>query len=99
MNDLEQPMISLIVGVPRERIQGERRVALVPEVVAEVQKLGLTVVVESGAGEEASYSDDAFALAGARIESVPGAAYRQVDIVAHVQPPVPEEIHLLPRGP
>jgi NAD(P) transhydrogenase subunit alpha len=98
MNDLEQPMISLIVGVPRERIQGERRVALVPEVVAEVQKLGLTVVVESGAGEEASYGDDAFALAGARIESVPGAVYRQVDILAKVQPPVPEEIKLLRRG-
>jgi NAD(P) transhydrogenase subunit alpha len=98
MNDFEQPLISLIMGVPRERLEGEHRVGLVPEVVRELTTLGLTVVVESGAGINATFDDEEFALAGARIESVPGAVYRQADILTKVQPPVPQEIELLRRG-
>ena len=56
---------SLVVGVLREDAQGERRVALVPEVVTRVQALGLSVVVERGAGERAYFSDDEYAAAGA----------------------------------
>ena len=98
MGELEGPQGSVIVGVPRERVIGERRVALVPDVVEGLTTLGLTVVVESGAGEGAYFDDETFALAGARIESQAEAVYRQADIVAKVQPPLPEEVGLLRPG-
>lgn len=98
--DLE-PSVSatpLTVGVPRERLAGERRVALVPEVVEELARLGVSVVVESGAGDGAFYDDDAFSLAGAQIEAQPVDLYRQASILARVQPPTPEEIELMRPG-
>jgi len=98
MDDSDQPESSVIVGVPRERVTGERRVSLVPDVVEELTKLGLTVAVESRAGEAASFGDEAYLLAGARIESSSGAVHRQATILAKVQPPLPDEIKLLPRG-
>jgi NAD(P) transhydrogenase subunit alpha len=61
--DSDRP--ALVVGVLREDAQGERRVALTPEVVARVQALGLSVLVEPGAGERAFFSDDEYAAAGA----------------------------------
>jgi NAD(P) transhydrogenase subunit alpha len=56
---------SLVVGVLREDAQAERRVALTPEVVGRVQALGLSVLVEQGAGERALYRDDEYTAAGA----------------------------------
>jgi H+-translocating NAD(P) transhydrogenase subunit alpha len=55
------------VGVPRETGDGERRVATVPAVVPLLTKLGLEVVVESGAGEAAGFLDEAYSAKGARI--------------------------------
>ena len=52
------------IGVPKETAQGERRVALVPEVVAKLVEAGHEVVVERGAGSAASFEDDAFEEAG-----------------------------------
>lgn len=89
---------TLTIGVPRERIPGERRVALVPDTARELVDLGLSVAVESGAGSEAFFDDESYFLAGARIESVPGAVHRQADILAKVQPPLAEEIELLRPG-
>ena len=56
---------SLVVGVLREDVQSERRVALTPEVVVRVQALGLSVLVERGAGEKALYRDEDYTEAGA----------------------------------
>jgi NAD(P) transhydrogenase subunit alpha len=47
------------IGVPKETFPGERRVALVPGVLATLGKLGLTAVVERGAGEAAGFPDAA----------------------------------------
>jgi len=55
------------VGVPRETAAGERRVALVPDTVKRLVAAGIDVVVESGAGAEASHPDAAYADAGATI--------------------------------
>jgi H+-translocating NAD(P) transhydrogenase subunit alpha len=55
------------IAVPKETAPGERRVALVPEVVKKLAASGFDVVVESGAGEGASFSDDAYRAAGAEI--------------------------------
>jgi NAD(P) transhydrogenase subunit alpha len=55
------------VGIPRETTQGERRVALVPESVGKLSAVGFELVVEPGAGEAASFPDDAYTEAGATL--------------------------------
>ena len=55
------------IGVPREVFPGEKRVATVPEVVEKLVKLGFSVVVESGAGDAANCTDDAYRAAGAEV--------------------------------
>src|SRR5215471_9409357 len=79
------------VGVPKETAQGERRVALVPELVATLE--GIEVVVEQGAGERASFTDAAFTEAGAAIGD-PWAA----DLVAKVRKPSDDEVGKLREG-
>jgi NAD(P) transhydrogenase subunit alpha len=49
----------MIIGVPRESLLGETRVAATPQTVRQIIKLGYTVVVESGAGAAASFADHA----------------------------------------
>lgn len=98
MVDSNQPSDSLILGVPRERVAGERRVALVPDVVEELTRLGVTTVVESRAGEEAFFDDAAFLASGAEIEPDAGRVYDRAKIVAKVQPPLVEEIEVLRPG-
>jgi H+-translocating NAD(P) transhydrogenase subunit alpha len=76
------------VGVPKETVEGEHRVALVPEVVRKLAAKDFEVVVESGAGEDAMLSDAAYEEAGAEIsDDVWGA-----DVVAKVAAPTDEEI-------
>ena len=86
------------IGVPRETFVGEKRVATVPEVVAKLVKLGFSVAVESGAGDAASFSDDAYRAEGAVI--VPNAAelWATSDIVFKVRPPSTEEVALVRPG-
>jgi len=79
------------VGVPKETAQGERRVALVPELVSKLD--GIEVVVEQGAGAAASFTDDAFTEAGAAIGD-PWAA----DLVAKVHKPSDDEVGKLRDG-
>jgi len=55
------------IGIPKETFAGEKRVATAPEVVEKLIKLGFAVTVESGAGNGASFYDDAYAAAGAKI--------------------------------
>ena len=63
------PSRALVVGVPLESQEGEHRVALTPAVVPAIAKLGAEVVVESGAGAEAGFTDAAYEEKGARIGS------------------------------
>jgi NAD(P) transhydrogenase subunit alpha len=76
------------VGVPKETVEGERRVALVPEVVRKLTGKGFEVLVESGAGDEAMLTDAAFEEAGATISD----AVWDADLVAKVAAPTAEEI-------
>ncbi|MGV0743612.1 Re/Si-specific NAD(P)(+) transhydrogenase subunit alpha [Mycolicibacterium sp. XJ870] len=59
----------MIIGIPRESLPGETRVAATPQTVGQIIKLGYTVVVESGAGAASSFSDGAYIDAGADIGS------------------------------
>ena len=55
------------IGIPKERREYERRVAATPETVKKFAGLGFAVTVETGAGEGASFPDEAFRQAGAEI--------------------------------
>src|SRR5690606_20841992 len=86
------------IGVPKEITPGERRVATTPEVVGHLKKLGFSVIVEPGAGEEASFSDDAYVAAGAEIAPNAAAVWSEADIVLKVRAPSDAEIEQLRRG-
>jgi len=79
----------MIVGVPKESAPGERRVALVPELVARLTKAGLGVIVESGAGAAAGFLDSSYIDVGARVESE---VLDRADILLKVQPPTIVEV-------
>src|SRR3954468_7885626 len=75
------------IGVPKETVEGERRVALVPEVVKKLVGKGHEVVVEGGAGEAALVPDGLFADAGATIGDPWGA-----EVIVKVAPPTTGEL-------
>jgi NAD(P) transhydrogenase subunit alpha len=84
------------VGVARERIPGERRVAATPETVKQLVGLGLEVVMEQGAGEASGHADVAYREAGAQV--VAGLAPADVDVLAHVRPLDPVTVASLRPG-
>jgi NAD(P) transhydrogenase subunit alpha len=88
----------LMIGVPRETFPGEKRVATVPEVVEKLIKLGFSVTVESGAGEGANYSDDAYREAGAQVIDNAAKLWAASDIVFKVRAPSTEEVSLIRPG-
>ena len=88
----------LTIGVPREIAAGEKRVATVPEVVEKLIKLGFAVLVESGAGDAANISDDAYRAAGAGIVDAAAKLWSSADIIFKVRGPSSEEIGLMREG-
>jgi NAD(P) transhydrogenase subunit alpha len=81
----------MILGVPKEIIPGETRVALIPESVAQLVKKGVQVLVESGAGLSSSFLDEAYEKAGATIVPDAAALYSRSDMICKVQRPVMNE--------
>jgi len=90
--------MSLTIGVPRETVAGEKRVATVPEVVEKLIKLGFRVRVESGAGAAANFGDDAYQAAGAQVASGAADLYAAADMVFKVRAPTPDELALMKPG-
>ena len=92
------------VCVLRESRAGERRVALVPAEVGALAKMGVEVAVETGAGEEASFLDDAFLDVGASVCESAAQALEGSDVVVKINPPSTgangsaDEIAALPEG-
>lgn len=78
--------MSLTVAAVRESAPGETRVALVPETIAPLRSLGLDVLVQTGAGLRAHFSDDAYAAAGAAAVSA-DELFARADIVLCVVAP------------
>jgi len=74
----------VIVGVPKESFPGERRVALVPSVVPNLNKVGLEVAIEQGAGREAGYPDAAYTEKGVKILPDRAAVFQAADIITQV---------------
>uniref|UniRef100_A0A8C6LUP7 proton-translocating NAD(P)(+) transhydrogenase n=1 Tax=Nothobranchius furzeri TaxID=105023 RepID=A0A8C6LUP7_NOTFU len=87
------PYKDLVVGVPKETLQNERRVALSPAGVQALVKQGFKVQVERGAGDESKFSDQQYRDAGATITDVKGALGS--DLVLKVRAPSLSEVELL----
>src|SRR5919198_5413189 len=88
------PCAEMRLGVPKETVPGERRVALVPEAVGRLAGAGFEVVVERGAGAAAAFPDETFAEAGATsVENV-----FEADAVVKVQKPSAAEVEALRDG-
>ncbi len=85
------------IGVPKEIIEGEKRVALVPKEVAKLVDAGFEVQIESGAGESSFFGNDAYKEAGASIVDGPQAAY-DADVVFKVRKPELSEVGLMKAG-
>ena len=76
------------VGVPKEIVVGENRVALVPDAVGLLRKAGPQILFESAAGDGAFFPDRAYEAAGATIVSDPVVLFTEADVVLKVQTPV-----------
>jgi H+-translocating NAD(P) transhydrogenase subunit alpha len=85
------------VGVAKETAPGERRVALVPEVLGKLKAAGLDVLVERGAGAGSSIPDAAYEEAGATIVSTDD-LYRDADAILRVAKPSDKEVGKLRTG-
>nr|WP_067288033.1 Re/Si-specific NAD(P)(+) transhydrogenase subunit alpha [Marinobacterium profundum] len=75
------------IGVPKEIDDGEKRVALTPEVAGQLQKLGFSLAIESSAGEAANFDDEKYREAGVEIIEDPKELWRSSDIIMKVRPP------------
>jgi len=84
------------IAALRERIEGERRVAITPESARQLVDAGLVVTIESGAGAESGYADAAYQAAGAEVAA--SVALGTVDVLAHVRPLTVETIGALKTG-
>ena len=86
----------MLIGVPRERLDNESRVAATPKTVQQILKLGFDVIVEHDAGFKASFEDQAFVAAGAKVGDA--AQVWQADIIFKVNAPTDDEIALIKEG-
>jgi NAD(P) transhydrogenase subunit alpha len=81
----------MLIGTPRELASGERRVAIVPEVVPLLTRAGHRVVVERGAGQRAGFTDEAYKAVGADIADTPEQIYSTAQMILKVQRPARAE--------
>ncbi|MCW8376127.1 NAD(P) transhydrogenase subunit alpha [Streptomyces justiciae] len=90
-------MATVTVGAVRERAPGERRVALVPETVTLLRRAGLDVLVETGAGSGAWFTDADYTVTGAEVVEADD-LYARADVVLCVGPPDPATAGALRSG-
>ena len=88
----------MVVGSPKETFTNEARVAMTPASARELQKLGHTCQIQSGAGDAAGYTDEAYADAGVTIVDSAAALYSSSDIITKVRPPTDSELSQLSSG-
>lgn len=75
------------IGIPKEMMSGETRVAVIPSMVSILTKLEYEVLIEKGAGQGASFSDQQYSEAGAKIINTSEELYDSCQIILKVQPP------------
>ena len=94
LKELSKAGNRLLIGIPCERVEGERRLALTPEAVDMLTGRGHRVLVEAGAGLGINYSDNHYAEAGAEIVATPAEVY-QADIILKILPPFTAEVMMM----
>src|SRR5918999_229782 len=87
-----------VVGVPREIKDQEGRVSMQPDGVAEMVHHGHEVVVETGAGFGAGFTDEEYAEAGARVVDGPDEVFEAAELIVKVKEPIPEEYDRFREG-
>lgn len=87
-----------VVGCPREIKSQENRVGLTPPGAAQLTRRGVSVIVETGAGVGADYSDAEFKKAGAEIVDSAAEVFERSDLIVKVKEPQPSEIAMLRKG-
>ncbi|MGZ4138455.1 MAG: alanine dehydrogenase, partial [Actinomycetota bacterium] len=88
----------MIVGVPREVMESEYRVAMTPVGVHELVGEGNTVLIERGAGEGSSIPDERFARAGATLVDTAADVWGDAELILKVKEPQAEEFSSLRKG-
>ena len=88
----------MIVGVPREVMESEYRVAITPVGVHELATEGHTILVEQSAGDGSSIPDEAFKSAGASLVGTAEEVWGGADLILKVKEPQPHEFSLLRKG-
>ena len=86
----------MLIGIPKELLDNESRVAATPKTVQQILKLGFDVIVEKNAGFKASFEDNVFTEAGATIGNTQ--TVWNADIIFKVNPPTDAEIALIKEG-
>ena len=86
----------MLIGIPKESLKGETRVAATPDTVTKLIKLGFEVAIQANAGADASFDDAAYSAAGAKV--LRGREVWQSDIIYKVNAPTDDEIKLLKEG-
>jgi NAD(P) transhydrogenase subunit alpha len=85
----------MLIGIPKEIVPGENRVAIIPSGIDALLAAGFSVVVEESAGDNSHYNDDDYRNCGASIAPNAQSLYEQADIVLKVRQPLDEEVSLL----
>jgi len=86
------------IGTPKETFANEARVAMTPDSAAQLQKLGHTCVIETGAGALSGFADAAYKAAGVEVVKTAAALFKAADVVAKVRPPSEAEVKRLRDG-
>ncbi|MEJ2021001.1 MAG: NAD(P)(+) transhydrogenase (Re/Si-specific) subunit alpha, partial [Maritimibacter sp.] len=86
------------IGVPKETISGENRVAMTPESAGYLQKLGYDCLIQSKAGEAAGFSDADYEAAGVTVIKTAASLWKEADIIAKVRQPSEAELKRLVKG-
>ena len=92
MLEVKKKKGELFIGLPKETYLGEKRVCLTPDAVSALCSHGHRIVIETGAGDNASYSDKEYSEAGAKISYDTEEAFK-CNIVLKVAPPTEKEIN------
>ncbi|MGD8749573.1 MAG: Re/Si-specific NAD(P)(+) transhydrogenase subunit alpha [Balneolaceae bacterium] len=88
----------MIVAIPKERAEHERRVALIPDTISKLRDKGLEVWLESEAGHGSNYLDNSYEEAGAEIISDREQLFKEADIVIAIQTPSQDDLARMKEG-
>ncbi len=88
---------SMKIGIPRESVIGEKRVAITPDVAVRLIAMGFTVAIEPGAGVGSDYADDTYLEAGAVLQNAE-ALWSSADLILKVRSPIASEVERMRSG-